>query len=225
MPPLYLTFALMTCCFSSISSARVILSLNALELGATPSAVGLLVATFYTFPLLLSWPVGVLSDRLGSRWLLFGGAACGACGMLAPVFFRSLAALYVAGFAIGFAFTFYNVLLQNLVGQLEYDTIYHEHLSYLSLRPLVPFFRKFGMEVFDVEQLQFVGHDRKVSEPQDRVDGLAVGDGMLPFGDDVVGGGGLGAAIQYCRLSDRGVSGCTGTRDYRLAAAGVRRCR
>ena len=69
MPPLYLTFALMTCCFSSISSARVILSLNALELGATPSAVGLLVATFYTFPLLLSWPVGVLSDRLGSRWL------------------------------------------------------------------------------------------------------------------------------------------------------------
>ena len=78
MPPLYLTFALMTCCFSSISSARVILSLNALELGATPSAVGLLVATFYTFPLLLSWPVGVLSDRLGSRWLLFAGAACGA---------------------------------------------------------------------------------------------------------------------------------------------------
>lgn len=119
MPPLYLTFALMTCCFSSISSARVILSLNALDLGATPSAVGLLVATFYTFPLLLSWPVGVLSDRLGSRWLLFGGAACGACGMLIPVFFRSLAALYVAGFAIGFAFTFYNVLLQNLVGLLS----------------------------------------------------------------------------------------------------------
>lgn len=119
MPPLYLTFALMTCCFSSVSSARVILSLNALDLGATPSAVGLLVATFYSFPLLLSWPVGVLSDRVGSRWLLFFGAACGACGMLIPYFFRSLAALYVSGFAIGFAFTFYNVLLQNLVGLLS----------------------------------------------------------------------------------------------------------
>jgi MFS family permease len=119
MPPLYLTFALMLCCYSSISSARVILSLFALDLGAQPSAVGLLVATFYAFPLLLSWPVGVLSDRLGSRWLLLFGASCGACGMLIPYFFRALPALYIAGFTIGLSFTFYNVLLQNLVGLLS----------------------------------------------------------------------------------------------------------
>ncbi|MCC7071719.1 MAG: class I SAM-dependent methyltransferase [Deltaproteobacteria bacterium] len=37
-----------------------------------------------------------------------------------------------------------------LVKQLEYDTIYHEHLSYLAVRPLIPFFKKHGMEVFDV---------------------------------------------------------------------------
>jgi len=35
---------------------------------------------------------------------------------------------------------------------LEYDTVYHQHLSYLSLKPLVPFLEKHGMEVFDVEQ-------------------------------------------------------------------------
>lgn len=50
----------------------------------------------------------------------------------------------------------------NLVGQLEYDTIYHEHLSYLSLRPLVPFFRRFGMEVFDVEQRDIHGGSFRV---------------------------------------------------------------
>lgn len=50
----------------------------------------------------------------------------------------------------------------NLVGQLEYDTIYHEHLSYLSLRPLVPFFRKFGMEIFDVEQRDIHGGSFRV---------------------------------------------------------------
>jgi len=50
----------------------------------------------------------------------------------------------------------------NLVAQLEYDTIYHEHLSYLSLRPLVPFFRKFGMEVFDVEQRDIHGGSFRV---------------------------------------------------------------
>lgn len=40
--------------------------------------------------------------------------------------------------------------LVNMLDRLEYDTIYHEHLSYLSLTPLVPFFHKCGMELFDV---------------------------------------------------------------------------
>ncbi|MBI4056646.1 MAG: class I SAM-dependent methyltransferase [Elusimicrobia bacterium] len=38
----------------------------------------------------------------------------------------------------------------NLVKHLEYDTIYHEHLSYLSVKPLIRFFAKFGMEIFDI---------------------------------------------------------------------------
>ena len=32
----------------------------------------------------------------------------------------------------------------------EFDQIYHEHMSYLSLRPLIPFFDKFNMKIFDV---------------------------------------------------------------------------
>lgn len=116
MSPLYLVFALMSCCFTSISSARVIISLYALELGAPASSVGLLVATFYAIPLFLSWPVGVWSDRLGSRWLLMCGAAGGTCGLLIPFFVRTVPALYVAGFTLGLSFTFFNVLLQNLVG-------------------------------------------------------------------------------------------------------------
>lgn len=35
---------------------------------------------------------------------------------------------------------------------IEYDTVYHQHLSYLSLKPVVKFMEKHGMEVFDVEQ-------------------------------------------------------------------------
>jgi len=34
--------------------------------------------------------------------------------------------------------------------QTEFDTIYHQHLSYLSLKPLIKFLDKFDMEVFDV---------------------------------------------------------------------------
>lgn len=50
----------------------------------------------------------------------------------------------------------------NLIEQLEYDTIYHEHLSYLSLKPLVVFFRQFGMEVFDVQERDIHGGSFRV---------------------------------------------------------------
>lgn len=33
---------------------------------------------------------------------------------------------------------------------LEYDTVYHQHLLYLSLRPVIKFLGKYGLEVFDV---------------------------------------------------------------------------
>jgi MFS family permease len=117
--PLYLTFALMMCCFSSITASRVILSLYALSLGAQPLAVGVLFAAFYAFPVALSYPVGMLSDRIGSRWLLMFGACSGACGMLLPFYFRELPALYFSAATMGLSFTCYNVLLHNMVGLLS----------------------------------------------------------------------------------------------------------
>lgn len=42
--------------------------------------------------------------------------------------------------------------LLRLIENLEYDTIYHEHLSYLSVKPMIEFCKKFGFEVFDTEE-------------------------------------------------------------------------
>jgi MFS family permease len=117
--PLYLTFALMLFTWTSISAARVVLTLDALQLGASASAVGILVATFYVFPLLLSWFIGIFADRVGSRWLLLSGTLAGAVGMLIPVFVDGLPVLFVAATLVGFSFSFYNVLLHNLVGLLS----------------------------------------------------------------------------------------------------------
>lgn len=50
----------------------------------------------------------------------------------------------------------------NLIKNLEYDTIYHEHLSYLSVKPLIPFFSQFGMEIFDVQQRDIHGGSFRV---------------------------------------------------------------
>ncbi|MDP3723062.1 MAG: class I SAM-dependent methyltransferase [Candidatus Omnitrophota bacterium] len=49
-----------------------------------------------------------------------------------------------------------------LLQRLEYDTIYHEHLSYLAVKPLVRFFHRFGMEVFDVEERPMHGGSIRV---------------------------------------------------------------
>ena len=59
-------------------------------------------------------------------------------------------------------FIFESPYFQNLINQLQYDTIYHEHLSYLSLKPLIPFFAKFGMEVFAVEESSIHGGSFRV---------------------------------------------------------------
>jgi hypothetical protein len=50
----------------------------------------------------------------------------------------------------------------NLLKDLEYDTIYHEHLSYVSVRPLVTFFARFGMRIFDVEEVDIHGGSFRV---------------------------------------------------------------
>lgn len=48
-------------------------------------------------------------------------------------------------------FIFEAPYLIDMFENLTFDTIYHEHLSFLSLRPLILFFEQFGLQVFDVE--------------------------------------------------------------------------
>lgn len=47
--------------------------------------------------------------------------------------------------------------LLHMITNLEYDTIYHEHLSYLSIEPLIPFFKKHNMEIIKIEQKDIHG--------------------------------------------------------------------
>jgi 2-polyprenyl-3-methyl-5-hydroxy-6-metoxy-1,4-benzoquinol methylase len=45
----------------------------------------------------------------------------------------------------------------NLIKNLEYDTIYHEHLSYITLLPLIKYLNKKNLEIFDVEEKDIHG--------------------------------------------------------------------
>ena len=77
---IHFTVALAVFLLTSVRAGRVVLALDALQLGAQPLQVGILAATFSVLPMLCSWQAGKLADRYGSRWPLMLGAACGACG-------------------------------------------------------------------------------------------------------------------------------------------------
>ena len=47
--------------------------------------------------------------------------------------------------------------LLNLLGNTEFDTIYHEHLSYFSIYPLVQLFKKLNMQIVDIKELSVHG--------------------------------------------------------------------
>lgn len=52
--------------------------------------------------------------------------------------------------------------LQDLIDEMEYDTIYHQHLSYLSIKPLVTFFGRHEMEIINVEKYPIHGGSIRV---------------------------------------------------------------
>ena len=54
-------------------------------------------------------------------------------------------------------FVFEAPYLVRLFEKLEYDTIYHEHLSYLSVSPMKQLFDQFGMEIIDLQEVSIHG--------------------------------------------------------------------
>ena len=102
--------------FVGVNASRVVLQLYALDLHASPTQVGMLVALYYVCPLLLSWPAGTWGDRYGPRWPLLFSALCGAGGRLIPYFVPTLTALSFAGALGGMAFACFAVVVQNMGG-------------------------------------------------------------------------------------------------------------
>ena len=52
--------------------------------------------------------------------------------------------------------------LQELISQVQFDTVYHEHYSYLSLKTVSTIFNKFGLKIWDVERLKTHGGSLRI---------------------------------------------------------------
>lgn len=96
--------------------AKMLVSLDALGLGASPFQVGLLAALFPVFPLVLAVYAGKVSDRIGVKAPMIGGSAMMAFGLCVPLMWGGMNGLLVAATLIGLGHIFFHVSAHNLIG-------------------------------------------------------------------------------------------------------------
>ena len=103
---------------SSYIGSKVLVSLAALTLGASPFSVGMLAACYAVFPLLLGVVTGRLADRSGVRVPLTLGAALTCAAMATGFLWRDVAGLFAVAALMGAGFVFFNVSIQTLAGAI-----------------------------------------------------------------------------------------------------------
>jgi MFS family permease len=96
--------------------SKIVVSLLALQLGASPTTIGVIAALYGVAPLILGVHSGRLSDRVGVWLPLIMGAGMVLAAMLTGAVFQTVPALMVVTFLMGCGFVYYNVSIQNLVG-------------------------------------------------------------------------------------------------------------
>jgi len=116
MGAVYLATALHTAIHACFTGSKVILSLLALELGASQALVGVLFACYSVAPLALGVFSGRLADSVGMRLPMMLGAAFIAAAMLVGAQWQTLPALFTVALLVGAGFVFFIVSVQNLIG-------------------------------------------------------------------------------------------------------------
>lgn len=116
---MYLVAALSVAIHSCYIGGKVVISLLALEFGASQLVIGFIAALYALMPLLLGVYSGRLADTVGMRLPLLMGAGFVAAAMLVGAVGHSLPALYATAVLVGAGFVFFNVSIQNLTGAIS----------------------------------------------------------------------------------------------------------
>jgi MFS family permease len=115
---IWLVMLMVVCNMLAVKGSKIIITLFSIHLGASQVVIGILVALYSLFPMILAIYAGKLTDRLGVRWPMVIGSCGIALGLTLPYFFPATATLYVQAVLVGAAHVFYNVSVQNLIGSL-----------------------------------------------------------------------------------------------------------
>jgi predicted MFS family arabinose efflux permease len=157
MTPLRFLFGLTLLGQSGFRGSRLLLSLFALELGASAFTVGLLLAVYSLTTAAFGWPLGKWSDRIGCRIPMLVASVVSAAGFCLPFLYPTVAALFVAAVINGVAYCMYHVAQMHAAGILSTAQTRKKNLANLSLMFSVTNFSGPLVAGFSIE---LVGHER-----------------------------------------------------------------
>jgi predicted MFS family arabinose efflux permease len=115
------------------NGARMLVSLYAIHLHASPFTVGALMSSFALLPMVLAVSAGRLIDRVGARWPMFAASLAVALGVLLPFIWPGLATLYAASTVIGTGFMVFHVAVNQVVGAIGRPQDRATNFSWLAL--------------------------------------------------------------------------------------------
>jgi len=118
---------------AAYSGARLTISLNALDMGASALTVGVLMSLIAALPMLLGVASGRLVDRIGVRMPLLGGAVLLCISVGLPAAWPELPALHLAAAGAGTAFMLFQIAAQHMVGEMSTEAERKENFGWLAL--------------------------------------------------------------------------------------------
>lgn len=118
MKPLFYFVLLTVLSHVGFVGSRITVSLSAINQGASPLAVGVLMSLYAVIPMLLAVHAGRLVDRVGAfRPIAIAGAVL-AAGMLLPFASHDMPMLYLSAAIVGTAFMLQHIALNHVIGNL-----------------------------------------------------------------------------------------------------------
>ena len=113
---IWVVLLMVVCNMLAMKGSKIIITLFSIELGAPQIVIGVLVALYSLFPMILAIYAGKLTDRMGARWPMVAGSCGIAFGLTLPFLFPYTTTLYLQAVLVGAGHVFYNVSVQNMIG-------------------------------------------------------------------------------------------------------------
>jgi MFS family permease len=113
---IWVAMLMVVCNMLAMKGSKIVITLFSIELGAPQIVIGVLVALYSLFPMILAIYAGKLTDRLGPRLPMVVGSCGIAFGLTLPYLFPHTTTLYLQAALVGAGHVFYNVSVQNMIG-------------------------------------------------------------------------------------------------------------